>query len=347
MRALVVRRPGGPDAMKLEDLPEPVLHAHEVLVAVEAVGVNPVDATNRADPTWAAISPPYIVGYEFAGSIARVGADVTELAKGEQVWGLLPVRRTHLGAYAELVAVNAAFVRPRPQALGPLEAASLPVAGSTSLQLLDRLGLQAGDWVLVHGAAGGVGSVFVQLARALGLQVAACASKPRHPLLRDLGVEVIVDRDAPNALAATVQAVGSPPRAVVDLVGKGLLNDSLPFVAEYGVAASIVELTGDLEEAIDRNITIHGVLLRPDGSDLERLAAEVGRGRLRAVIDEVVELERAHVAHRRVESGHGQGKVVLQVERRRPAGGGVSCSACGPGTLTRPAVSPWLQRCDW
>jgi NADPH2:quinone reductase len=333
--------------MKLEDLPDPVLHAHEVLVAVEAVGVNPVDATNRANPTWAAISAPYIVGYEFAGSIARVGADVTELVKGEQVWGLLPVRRTRLGAYAELVAVNAAFVRPRPQALGPLEAASLPVAGSTSLQLLDRLGLQAGDWILVHGAAGGVGSVFVQLARALGLQVAACASKPRHPLLRDLGVEVIVDRDAPNALSATVQAVGSPPRAVVDLVGKGLLNDSLPFVAEYGVAGSIAELTGDLEEAIDRNITIHGVLLRPDGSDLERLAAEVGSGRLRAVIDEVVELERAYVAHRRVESGHGQGKVVLQVERRRPAGGGgLSCSACGPGTLTRPAVSPWLQRCD-
>jgi NADPH2:quinone reductase len=303
--------------MKLEQLAEPVLHAHEVLVAVEAVGVNPVDATNRADATWAAISPPYVVGYEFAGSIAGVGADVTELAKGEEVWGLLPVRRTRLGAYAELVAVNAAFVRPRPRALSSLEAASLPVAGLTSLQLLDRLRLQAGDWILVHGAAGGVGSVFVQLARALGLQVAACASKPRHPLLHELGVDVVVDRDAANALAAAVQAIGSSPRAVVDLVGKGLLNDSLPFVAEYGVAASIVELTGDLEEAIDRNITIHGVLLRPDGSDLERLAAEVGSGRLRAVIDEVVELERAHVAHRRVERGHGQGKVVLEVGRRR------------------------------
>jgi NADPH2:quinone reductase len=189
------------------------------------------------------------------------------------------------------------------------------VAGSTSLQLLDRLGVQAGDWILVHGAAGGVGSVFVQLARALGLHVAACASKPRHPLLRDLGVEVVVDRDAANALAAAVEAIRSPPRAVVDLVGKGLLNESLSFVAEYGVAASIVELSGDLEEAIDRNITIHGVLLRPDGRDLERLAVEVESGRLRAVIDEVVELERAHLAHRRVESGHGQGKVVLQVGR--------------------------------
>jgi len=302
--------------MKLEQLPEPVLAADEVLVAVEAVGVNPVDATNRADPTWAAISPPYIVGYEFAGSIARVGADVTELAQGEDVWGLLPVRRTRLGAYAELVAVNAAFVRPRPQALGPIEAASLPVAGSTSLQLLDRLGLQAGDWILVHGAAGGVGSVFVQLARALGLQVAACASRPRHPLLRDLGIEVVIDRDARNAQAAAVQAIGSPPRAVVDFVGKGLLNDSLPFVAEYGVAASIVELAGDLEEAIDRNITIHAVLLQPDGRDLERLAVELGRGRLRVVVDEVLELERAHVVHRRVESGHGQGKIVLQIDRR-------------------------------
>src|SRR4051794_35709480 len=131
-------------------------------------------------------------------------ASVRELAVGDRVWGVLPVRGTQYGAYAELVAANAACVARRPEELTTTEAAALPLVGLTSVQILDRLALSAGDWVVVHGAAGGVGSVLVQLARARGLRVAALAGSRRHARLRDLGVEVIVDRGADRALEVAV-----------------------------------------------------------------------------------------------------------------------------------------------
>ena len=314
MRALVIRRPGPADAMQLEAVADPSPGAGEVLVAVQAVGVNPVDATNRADPGWAGIRPPYVVGYEFAGSLAAIGEGVRAHAVGEEVWGLLPVRGTRWGAYAELVAAPVHCVGPRPCELAAEDAAALPLVGSTSLQLLDRLPLEAGDWVLVHGAAGGVGSVLIQLARSRGLRVAAVARKQRHALLRELGVEVIVDLDAQDPPRDVLEAIGGAPRGVIDLVGGGALNRSLELVTEGGAAASIVELSGDLEPAIDRNLSLHGVLVRPDRNDLARLSAEVRARRFRPVLDRVLRLDQAPIAHRRIETGHGQGKLVLRVE---------------------------------
>jgi NADPH2:quinone reductase len=307
MRALVVERPGPPTTMRLTSVADPDLRAGEVLVSIEAVGVNPVDASNRADPAWAQLTPPYIVGYEFSGTI---------VASGDRVWGVLPVRGTRFGAYAELVAVDASYVAPRPEELTSIEAAALPLVGLTSLQILDRLALSAGDWLVVHGAAGGVGSVLVQLARARGLRVAALAGSGRHALLRDLGTEVVVDRDADGALELALAEIGTQPRGVVDLVGQELLNETLPHIAHGGAAAAIVELAGDFEEAIDRNITIHGLLVQPNKDDLDRLAEEVRAGRLRPVVDEVFALEDAVRAHERVESGHGQGRVVLSIAGR-------------------------------
>ena len=178
MRAFVVHQPGDPEAMRLQQLPAPQPGPGQVVVAVEAVGVNPVDAANRADPSWAGVRPPYVVGYEVAGRIHAVGDD-TDWRRGELVWGLLPVRGTRWGTYAELVTLDAALVGLRPPGLSAVQAASLPLAGATAVQLLDRLDPKPGEWMLVHGAAGGVGSVFVQLARARGARVVASASAQR------------------------------------------------------------------------------------------------------------------------------------------------------------------------
>jgi NADPH:quinone reductase-like Zn-dependent oxidoreductase len=138
MRALVVHQPGGPEAMRLQQLPAPQPGPHQVVIAVEAVGVNPVDAGNRADPSWAGVNPPYVVGYELAGRIQAAG-DEAGWRPGELVWGLLPVRGTRWGTYAELVTLDAALVAPRPPSLSAVQAASLPLAGATAVQLLDRL----------------------------------------------------------------------------------------------------------------------------------------------------------------------------------------------------------------
>jgi NADPH:quinone reductase len=298
--------------MRLQRLAPPQPGPCQVVVAVEAVGVNPVDAAIRADPSWSGVSPPYVVGYELAGRIQAVG-DGAGWRCGELVWGLLPVRGTRWGTYAELIALDAALVSRRPPSLSAVQAASIPLAGATAVQLLDRLDPRPGEWLLVHGAAGGVGSLFVQLARARGARVVASASMRREALLRGLGVDVFLDRHAGQVAERARHEIGQELDMVADLVGYGTLAASLQMVREGGRAGSIVELAGDLEPALDRNITLHGVLVRPSRAVLEVLAAAVADGSLKPVVDQVLDLADAAVAHRRVESGHGQGKVVLRV----------------------------------
>jgi NADPH2:quinone reductase len=313
MRALVVHEPGEADCLRIEEIPEPEPRPGHVVVRVEAAGVNPVDASNRRDPTWAGIEPPYVVGYELAGVVESLGEGATSVAVGDRVWGLLPVRGTRWGAYGELVEVREGWIAGRPPGLDAVEAAAIPLAGSTARQLLDRLALGCGRSLLVHGAAGGVGSLLVQLARQDGVRVAGSASRARRELLQELGVDVILDREDEAVLQEATRRLGGDLDAVADLVGQGLMSRSLPGVREGGQAASIVELTGDYEEAVDRNITLHGVLVRPSAGTLDRLAAAVDGGSVRPIVDEVVELDGVAAAHRRLETGHGQGKVVLRM----------------------------------
>lgn len=310
-RALVVERPGPPEVLEPAEVPARILGPGEVRVQVHAAGVNPVDAGNRADPGWAGLSAPFVVGYEFAGEVSEIGAEVDDLVIGDAVWGLLPVRGTRWGAYAEEVVADARLVGRRPSRLDAIEAAALPLAGATALQLLDRLAPRPGEWMLVHGAAGGVGHLLVQAAHARGVRVAAPARSARHAVLHGLGVEVVVDREDPDPLAAVREAVGGDVQMVADLVGGGLLAASLGVIAEGGRAASIVDLAGDLEDALDRNLTLHGVLVRPGRDALDALAALVDAGQLAPIIDEVLELEQAPRAHHRVATGSGQGKLVL------------------------------------
>jgi len=313
VRAVVVREPGPPESLEPAELARPAAGAGRVVVRVAAAGVNPVDATNRADPSWAGIEPPYVVGYEFAGWIEEVGLGVARFARGDPVWGVCPVRGTRWGAYADYVELEASWVGPRPAALDVVEAAAVPLAGSTALQLLDRLALQSGEAVLVHGASGGVGRLFVQLARMHGIRVAASSSQARHPLLRDLGVEIVIDREEGDVVAAAVRHLGGPLDAVADCAGHGLLAASLVGIREGGSAGSIVELSGDFEEAIDRNLRLHGVLVRPERETLDRLGKAVEHAALRPVVDAVVGPDAIVRTHRGLETRHGAGKVVLRM----------------------------------
>ena len=256
---------------------------------------------------------PYVVGYEFAGRVVEVDELVNDLRVGDAVWGLLPVRGTRWGAYAGEVVADERLVALRPASLEIAEAAALPLAGATALQLLDRLDPAPGEWILVHGAAGGVGHVFVQLAHARRARIAAPASSARHALLRQLGVSVIVDRHQPDAIQAARDQAGTDFAMVADLVGQGRLVASMDIIAEGGRGGSIVELAGNLEEAVDRNITLHGVLMQPGRDVLRALGTLTEAGHVRPVLDEVLPLEQVRRAHERVETGSGQGKIVLTV----------------------------------
>jgi NADPH:quinone reductase len=313
VRALVVREPGAAEKLELADLPRPTAGEGRVVVRVEAAGVNPVDASNRADPAWAGIEAPYVVGYEFAGAIEEVGPGAGQFAPGDPVWGMCPVRGTRWGTYADYAELDAGWVGPRPATLDAESAAAVPLAGSTALQLLDRLGLQSGDSVLVHGASGGVGRLFVQLAQLRGVRVAASSGKARHPLLRELGVELAPDRERDDVVAAATRHFGGLLDAVADCAGRGLLAASLVGVREGGSAASIVELAGDFEEAIDRNLRLHGVLVRPERESLDRLREAVDDGALQPVVDAVIDPDGIVRAHRRLDAGGGDGKVVLRM----------------------------------
>jgi NADPH:quinone reductase-like Zn-dependent oxidoreductase len=296
----------------MAELPDPVAGPGQVVVAVEAAGVNPVDLGNRTDPGWSGVKTPYVVGYEFSGTVLAVDRSVSGILVGEPVWGLLPVRGTRWGAYAERVAVPAALVARQPDQLDPVEAACLPLAAGTALQVLDRLRLADGAWLLVHGAAGGVGHLLVQLAVLRGLRVAAVSGRADRQRLAALGAELWLDRaETGSPEAAAVARLGHDLDAVVDLVG-GRLTDAQNHVRAGGGLATVVDLEGQFSEAIDRNLSLHGVLLRPGREVLANLAWAVEAG-LRPTIREVFPLSDATIAHKRLEAGGVGGKLAIRM----------------------------------
>jgi NADPH2:quinone reductase len=302
VRAVVIDAPGSSDVLRVSDVPAPDRRSGCAVVAVAAAGVNPVDVGNRSDPSWAGVDTPYVVGYEFAGAITWIDPESSDLCIGDRVWGLLPVRGTRWGAYAEQIAVPHRLLAPRPAALDAIEAAALPLAAATALQTLDRMRLSPGDWLLVHGATGGV-----------GIPVAAASRPDDRQRLIDLGVKLWLDRASESVPAVAAAELGHDFDAVVDLVG-GQLLPSLPYIAEGGQGATIVDLDGNFDEAIDRNISIHGVLMRPGRDVLDRLSSAVDAG-LRPHVRQVWPLAEAATAHSRLEAGGVGGKIVLSVGR--------------------------------
>lgn len=312
MRAVVYERFGGPEVLELRDWPQPEPGPDEVLVRIHAAGVNPVDAQNRADGAWAGITPPVIPGYDFSGVVEAIGERVSNWAPGDDVFGAPAVRGTGWGSYAEYIAVPAELVVAKPNRLSHVEAAAVPIAACTAHECVRRLRVEPGEWLLVLGAGGGVGSFAVQFAAGLGTRVLAVASTRHHRLLADLGAEACVDYSDEDVGEAVARITGGEIDAVADFVGEGALAAILPLLRERGRAVEIVDITGDIEPLIDRNQELHGVLFNPANPEpLRAVAAELEAGRVRPVVSDVLPLERAADAHRLLESGHRQGKLVL------------------------------------
>jgi NADPH2:quinone reductase len=314
MRAIVYEQFGGPEVLELrEDWPEPEPAAGQLLVAVRAAGVNPVDAQNRASGDWARLEPPVVPGYDFSGVVASVGSGADGWAVGDEVFGGLPVRVTRSGSYAELVAVDAGIVAVKPEGASFEEAAAMTVAGCTAHEALRRLRLEAGEWLLICGAGGGVGSFAVQIGAAAGAHVIAVASARHHGLLTELGAEACVDYTSEDVGEAVGRIAGGVD-ALADFVGERTLERMLPLLRERGRAVEIAGIEGDVEELIDRNLELHGVLFNPkDPGPLRAVAEELEAGRLRPVVSDVMPLADAADAHRQIEAGHQQGKIVLEV----------------------------------
>ncbi|MEU4494261.1 NADP-dependent oxidoreductase [Streptomyces sp. NPDC023998] len=300
MEAIVFEEFGGPEVLRLTEAAEPHAGPGQVRVTVKAAGVNPADYKIRYGwmqevfPT----SLPATLGLEFAGIVDEVGEGVNGAAVGDEVLGW-----TVTGAYAQY-ALAESFA-PKPAGLGWAEAAALPVATETAQRVLDLLKVQAGETLLLHGAAGAVGAAATQLAVAAGVTVIGTASPAGHDYLRELGATPVAYGDglAERVRAAAPQGVD----AVFDAAGKWVLPLS-------------IELRGGTTERIvtiaDPEAQAHGVTFSGGGTERPeialaghaRLAAD---GRLRIPVVEVFPLAEASKAHALSETGHVRGKLVI------------------------------------
>ena len=312
MRAVVIDRFGGPEVLRLADLPDPQAGPGQVRVAVHAAGTNPVDASNRSDGSWAGLHLPHVPGYDIAGVVDQVGDGVDALSIGDRVMAMTPFPGG-AGGYAELVTIDADLVAELPATTPLIEAAAVPLAAGTAHDVLGRIDLAPGSSVLVHGASGGVGTFLVQLAAAQGLRAIAAASERSHQLLRTLGAFACVDYHQRDVAGAAMELAGGPVDAIVDLVGGEALQKSLPAVRPYRQLSSIATPDLDLDAVLDANLTFHGVLIADSGDRARTVARLFEAGTIRPVIAEVFPLDQVADAHRQLETGHSGGKIVLRI----------------------------------
>lgn len=323
MRAVTISSPGGPDVLRLAEVPDPVPADGEVVVEVTAAGVNHADLMQRQGLYPPPPGAPEYPGLECSGRIRAVGPGVTGWQPGDEVCALLGG-----GGYAEQVAVPAGQLLPRPQGVGLAEAAALPEAACTvHSNLVGRAGLTAGDVLLVHGGASGIGTFAIQLGKALGARVACTAgSAAKLQRCRELGADLAISyRDEDFAAAITDFTGGQGADVILDIVGGDYLARNVTALATGGRLAVIAVQSGargelDLSALMRKRASVFGTTLRarPAAEKAAIVAAVtaevwplVQAGQVRPVIDRVVPLADAAGAHRRLEEGGHIGKILL------------------------------------
>ncbi|MEU3195169.1 NADP-dependent oxidoreductase [Streptomyces sp. NPDC006996] len=305
MKAISYARYGGPEVLELGEVDDPKVGPDSVLVKVRAAGVNPVDWKCREgylDSVLPAVFP-VVPGWDVAGVVVQPGPAVPEFAVGDEVIGYVREDVLSRGTFAEYVAAPVRTLARKPRSLSFEEAAGLPLAGLTAYQVLHRvLGVKRGETVLVHAAAGGVGSIAVQLAAHLGARVIGTASEHNHDYVRGLGGEPVSYGDG---LVERVR--GLAPEgvdAVFDTVGGDALRASANLLAPDGRLASITD-----PEVVD--LGGHYWFVRPDPQDLSHLSDLADQGALTIHVSETFPLSRAAEAHRLNQEGRTRGKIVV------------------------------------
>lgn len=314
MRAISQNRLGGPEVLELVDVERPTPGPTEILIRVHAAGVNPVDwktrETGGIGPTG---DPPFILGWDVSGVVEEVGAGASLFSPGDEVFGM-PSFPFQAGAYAEYVAAPSRHFARKPSTLDHLRAAAVPLAGLTVWQsLVDTANIQPGQRVLIHAAAGGVGHLAVQIAKARGAYVIGTASAAKHELLRGLGADELVDYRTAD-FAEEVRDVD----VVLDTIGLEYGPRSLKTLRRGG---RLIQLTRTNDERMPELAEAAGVtagftLAEPDRAGLLALAELVDSGRLQPTVDTVFPLEEAAKAQELVAAGKTTGKVVLSIVKR-------------------------------
>ena len=307
MRAAIYDDFGGADVLDVREVADPPVGPDTVLVRTRATSVNPVDWKIREGYLQGAYPHhlPIVPGWDVAGVVEAVGPAVTTgVEVGDEVYGYVRRDDVKHGTAAELVAAPERTVTRKPASLSFEEAAAVPLAGMTAYQALtEALDVRAGDRVLVHAAAGGVGHLATQIAVALGAEVVATASARNHDFLRGLGAAEVVDYHG----GPVSERLEMPVDAVLDLVGGEALADAPNQVKDTRRVASIIDPQTVL------GMGGRYVFVRPERTHLDALAALADGGRLRVEVAERFSLDRIADAHRASEEGHTRGKIVVTV----------------------------------
>lgn len=296
---------GSDDVLSLRELPDPKVGPGEVRIRVRRAGVNPVDWKVMAGGLDGLMNVtfPSVPGWDVAGTVETVGIDTPEFAEGDEVVAYARKDVVHGGTFAELVTMSVRGVARKPASLTWDEAGGLPLAGLTALQTLDRLGVTGDDTLLVHGGAGGVGALAVQVARARGARVLATASPRNHAFLADLGATPVAYGDGVVDRIREVAPDGVD--VVADFVG-GVRDVTMAVLAEGGRHASVAD-----PSVLETGGT--WIWVRPSAEGLTRLGELADAGQLRVPVADVVPLEELPAAFARSREGHVRGKLVIAV----------------------------------
>jgi NADPH2:quinone reductase len=332
MRAVCFDRGGGVDTLYSADVPEPVLKRDDqVLVALKAAGVNPVDGKIRAAPDRFPVSLPAVPGCDGAGVVTAVGDTVTAFSPGDEVYFSQPGFIDRQGTYAERVAVDAALLARKPASLSFAEAAAAPLVLITAWEALhDRTGIRSGQQVLIHAGAGGVGHVAIQLAKQAGARVATTVSNAeKADFVKRLGADHVINYRREDVKAAVLAWTGQQGVDIAfDTVGGAVLNSCFACVKPYGDVVTILQPGSDTpwSEARLRNLRFSMELMlspvilglesakRHQGEILLRCATLFDQQLLKVAVAEQYPLEQAAQAQACLEQRHPMGKLVLALE---------------------------------
>jgi len=303
MKTIQAHDYGAPEVLVLEQAPRPEPNPDQVLIQLKAAGVNPADWKIRGGlyKQFMPVNFPWTPGVEGSGIIEAVGANVTGLKKGDEVYGIVN------GGYAEYALASANDVQPKPAELTFEDAASIPMGFLTAWGgVIDAANVQTGQRVLIHGAAGGIGSYAVQLAKWKGAHVTGTASAGNHEFARSLGADNMVDYNATR-----FEAVLKDMDAVIDTVGADLAERSFQVIRPGGI---FVTVAGRLTEGAGEAQNIRAVSTGRAPADHLKEASELIRAKLlKPVVGKVFPLANARQAQELSETRHGRGRILLQI----------------------------------
>ncbi|WP_414475611.1 NADP-dependent oxidoreductase [Microvirga sp. M2] len=306
MKAVRIHRFGGPEVLMLDDVPWPQPKDDEVLVRVHAASVNPVDYKIRAGSyTVTDDQLPYTLGRDLSGTVELLGTRAHTLKAGDPIFAFIGVDR---GTYAEYVVVKAMEMAAKPATIDHVQAAAVPLAGLTAWQgLFDHGQLRAGQRVLVHGGAGGVGHFAIQFAKAKGATVLTTASGSDLDFVRELGADEAIDYKADR-----FEDRARDIDVVFDLVGGGTQERSWSVLKEGGILVSTLGAP-PAEAAIRHKARAAGYRARPNPAQLSEIGQLIDNGQVRVAVARTFALADAGAAQKYLEQEHVRGKVVLQV----------------------------------